>query len=50
MLVGVTVADGVRAERSRCADLKKVVDRNTGFAHMTRGMNKYTVTARSASA
>src|SRR5204863_6400431 len=26
-------------------ELKRVIDRNTGFAHMTRGMNMYTLVA-----
>jgi hypothetical protein len=29
------------AERSRYDELKRVIDRNIGFAHMTRGMNMY---------
>ena len=33
------------AERSRADELKRVIDRNTGFAHMTRGVNMYTVIA-----
>ena len=33
------------AERSRYEELKSVVDRNTGFAHMTRGMNMHTLIA-----
>ena len=33
------------AERSRDAELKRVIDRNTGFAHMTRGVNMYTLIA-----
>ena len=33
------------AERSRADELKRVIDRNTGFAHMTRGMNMYTLIA-----
>jgi HEAT repeat protein len=33
------------AERSRYDELKRVIDRNTGFAHMTRGMNMYTLIA-----
>jgi HEAT repeat protein len=32
-------------ERSRYEELKRVIDRNTGFAHMTRGMNMYTLIA-----
>jgi hypothetical protein len=32
-------------ERSRYDELKRVIDRNTGFAHMTRGMNMYTLIA-----
>lgn len=30
---------------SRYDELKRVIDRNTGFAHMTRGMNMYTLVA-----
>lgn len=45
LLLGVTLAGVGHAERSRYDELKKVIDRNTGFAHMTRGMNKYTVIA-----
>ena len=30
---------------SRADELRKVIDRNTGFAHMTRGMNMYTLLA-----
>ena len=33
------------AERSRYDELKRVIDRNTGFAHMTRGVNMYTLIA-----
>jgi hypothetical protein len=33
------------AERSRYDELKRVIDRNTGLAHMTRGMNMYTLIA-----
>jgi len=33
------------AERSRADELKRVIDRNTGFAHMTRGVNAYTLIA-----
>jgi len=33
------------AERSRYEELRRVIDRNTGFAHMTRGMNMYTLVA-----
>ena len=33
------------AERSRADELKRVIDRNTGFAHLTRGVNMYTVIA-----
>ncbi len=45
LLLGLTLAGVGHAERSRYDELKKVIDRNTGFAHMTRGMNKYTVIA-----
>ena len=35
---------GVEAA-SRYDELRRVIDRNTGFAHMTRGMNMYTLIA-----
>ena len=40
-LLAATIAD----DRSREDELKRVIDRNTGFAHMTRGMNMYTLIA-----
>ena len=40
-LLAVAIAD----DRSRYDELKRVIDRNTGFAHMTRGMNMYTLVA-----
>jgi hypothetical protein len=33
------------AERARYEELKRVIDRNTGFAHLTRGVNMYTLVA-----
>lgn len=33
------------AERSRYRELRSVIDRNTGFAHFTRGVNMYTLVA-----
>jgi hypothetical protein len=36
-------ASGQSADRS--AELRRVVDRNTGFAHATRGVNMYTLYA-----
>jgi hypothetical protein len=32
-------------ESARYDELKRVIDRNTGFAHLTRGMNMYTLVA-----
>jgi hypothetical protein len=40
-LLGAAIAD----DRARDDELKRVIDRNTGFAHMTRGMNMYTLIA-----
>jgi hypothetical protein len=40
-LLAAAIAD----DRSRYDELKRVIDRNTGFAHMTRGMNMYTLVA-----
>src|SRR5690348_13507234 len=34
-----------QAPSARYRELKRVIDRNTGFAHMTRGMNAYTLYA-----
>jgi hypothetical protein len=39
ILVGTARAD------ERIEELRRVVDRNTGFAHMTRGVNMYTLIA-----
>ncbi len=44
-LVTVPAFPAVAAETARAAELKRVIDRNTGFAHMTRGMNMYTLIA-----
>lgn len=35
----------VDAETDRYQELRRAVDRNTGFAHMTRGVNAYTLYA-----
>ena len=43
-LMVLAVAD-VAAAASRENELKRVINRNTGFAHMTRGMNMYTLIA-----
>ena len=43
-LVALTVAGGAGAA-SREDELQRVINRNTGFAHMTRGMNMYTLIA-----
>ena len=40
----LAVAD-VAAAAPREDELKRVINRNTGFAHMTRGMNMYTLIA-----
>lgn len=43
LLAAMALASGVgAAERSRYDELKSVIDRNTGFAHLTRGMNMHT--------
>jgi hypothetical protein len=42
--VALTVAGGAGAA-SRADELKRVINRNTGFAHLTRGMNMYTLIA-----
>ena len=44
LLMAATLGAGA-AERGRYEELKRVIDRNTGFAHMTRGMNMYTLVA-----
>ena len=36
---------GVAAATAREDELKRVINRNTGFAHLTRGMNMYTLIA-----
>jgi HEAT repeat protein len=43
LLLTVLPCAAAAAERSRYDELKRVIDRNTGFAHMTRGMNMYTL-------
>ena len=46
VLVAAVLALGSgAAERGRYEELKRVIDRNTGFAHLTRGMNMYTLVA-----
>ena len=40
LAVGAHVSAETRAD-----ELKRVVNRNTGFAHMTRGVNMYTLIA-----
>ena len=46
LLAAMALASGVSAaERSRYDELKRVIDRNTGFAHMTRGVNADTLIA-----
>jgi hypothetical protein len=40
----VLLAGGAQAD-PRYDELKRVVNRNTGFAHMTRGVNMYTLIA-----
>ena len=45
MLTAALSSAAGAAERSRYDELKRVIDRNTGFAHMTRGMNMYTLIA-----
>ncbi len=42
-LIPIPVAG--RAERSRYRELTSVINKNTGFAHFTRGMNMYTLVA-----
>jgi hypothetical protein len=42
----VLVAVGVSGQNAgRYAELRRVIDRNTGFAHATRGVNMYTLYA-----
>lgn len=43
LLLIVSSASGQSA--SRYAELRRVIDRNTGFAHATRGVNMYTLYA-----
>jgi len=45
LLTTVLLAAAIADDRSRYDELKRVIDRNTGFAHMTRGMNMYTLVA-----
>ena len=45
LLLAPTPFVAADAERSRYDELKRVIERNTGFAHMTRGMNMYTLIA-----
>lgn len=41
----LTIIFAAAAAASRYDELRKVIDHNTGFAHMTRGMNIYTLIA-----
>jgi hypothetical protein len=41
----IVVAGLLHAESARYLELRRVVDRNTGFAHGTRGVNMYTLYA-----
>jgi len=44
-IVAILVTCDSAAAESRYEELTRVVDRNTGFAHMTRGVNMYTLIA-----
>jgi len=44
-LMVLAVVAEVAAAETREDELKRVINRNTGFAHMTRGMNMYTLIA-----
>jgi hypothetical protein len=44
-LVMVGACATLAAAEPRYDELKRVIDRNTGFAHMTRGVNMYTLIA-----
>jgi hypothetical protein len=45
-MVFVVVASSASAQNAdRYLELKRVIDRNTGFAHATRGVNMYTLYA-----
>ncbi len=45
-IVAVLLVGGILwAQSPRYVELRRVVDRNTGFAHMTRGVNMYTLYA-----
>jgi hypothetical protein len=39
------MAVGLGAQSARYLELRRVIDRNTGFAHATRGVNMYTLYA-----
>ncbi len=46
LAIGCGAGDASAASSdARYRELVKIVDRNTGFAHLTRGMNRYTVEA-----
>ena len=44
-VVVLALLSGTSGAASRYDELKRVIDRNTGYAHMTRGMNMYTLIA-----
>ena len=44
-VVVLALLSGSSGAASRYDELKRVIDRNTGYAHMTRGMNMYTLIA-----
>ena len=44
-VVVLALLSGASDAASRYDELKRVIDRNTGYAHMTRGMNMYTLIA-----
>jgi hypothetical protein len=45
IVAAILVTGGAAAADSRYQELARVIDRNTGFAHMTRGVNMYTLIA-----
>lgn len=44
-MVAILLTCGGAAAESRYEELTRVINRNTGFAHMTRGVNMYTLIA-----
>src|SRR5437870_2975223 len=44
-MVAILLTCGGAAAELRYGELTRVIDRNTGFAHMTRGVNMYTLIA-----